>query len=178
MDPKTNSKFDYLLLISLLIVNVAILLASFTWLANISKELNIFIGIGQLVVMVGIILYAFYSTRLWFLCYTASQKMREKEKDDQFRLNLQKELNRDAEKRREFERERNKENDLFRLIELAKEKPKEVLDKTKTKEKGDAFKITENDCHTKEAEGVNTDKLDKLMNYYQTLIASQQTQTP
>jgi hypothetical protein len=141
--------------------------------AGKSDHILLFLGLGQLILLTGLILFVFYCARLWYLCYTLNQEQEEKKADFEEKQKLQITLNEDAEKRRLLEHERNRINDLFRLIELAKEKPEETSEKTRTKENGEVPKEIENDKTTKKDEVVNTEKLAKFIDQYNNLTSKQ-----
>ncbi len=176
---KLHFKLKTLIITGLVILTFClfILFAPSIWLVekltNKSNYFWLFLGLGQLVLLIGLILFAFYSVQLWYLCYTLSQKQEEKKADCEEKYQLQKKQNEDAEKRRQLEHERNRINDFFRLIELAKEKPEETNEKTKTKEKGEAPKNIDNDKTTKKNEGVNTETLANFMEHYNNLTTKQ-----
>jgi hypothetical protein len=136
-----------------------------------------FFGVNLSLIVIGTLLIAFYLVRGWFISFDKANKKKENEAEKSHKEIIQKQLNEDAERRRIFERERNQINDMFRLFELAKEKPEEIIDKNKTKEEGIAPKLMENDLFTKKNEIVNIDKLDKLIVHYQSLMSNQKQTT-
>lgn len=136
-----------------------------------------FLGINLVLIVAGSLFLAFFLIRQWKICIDHANMKEEKDDDNIRKKEIQNQLNKDAETRRAFERERNQVNDMFRLFELAKEKPEEITDRTKTKEKGDVPKQIGNDITTKKNEILNTDKLAILINQYQNLISKQETKT-
>lgn len=142
-----------------------------------SKLSLLFLGIGLLLIVFALLAIAILM--LWQWGKIIANQMEEGKKQVE-RLNSEecmRDLKEDAKKRQDIERERNRINDLFRLIELAKAKSEEITDKTKTKEKGDAPKTSENNIITAKKELVSSEKLDKLIVHYQALSSNQQIQT-
>lgn len=137
-----------------------------------------FFGIALILIVIGFYSILFFLHVRWKICIDHVHLMEEKEVENRHKEEAQKLLNEDADKRRVFDRERNQVNDIFRLIELAKEKPEEIIDKTKTKEKGEVPKLIVNDKTTNKNEGVNTEKLDKLIIHYQSIISNPQNKKP
>lgn len=142
-----------------------------------AKLFLIFWGIGLLLIVLGLLAIALLMLWQWGQITANQIEEEKKQAERQHSIECMSDLNKEAETRRKIERERNRINDLFRLIELAKEKPEEITDKSKTKEKGDVPKQIGNDITTKKNEIVNTDKLANLINQYQSLISNQQTKT-
>ena len=136
-----------------------------------------FFGINLTLVVGGSLSLIFFLIRKWGICIEHALLMEEKDTGKGHKVEMQKLLNEDAEKRREYDLNRSQINDLFRLIELSKEKPEETIDKTKTKEKGEIPKLIENDKITKKSEVIDSDKLANLIKQYQDLISKQQIQT-
>ncbi len=133
-----------------------------------------FFGINLTLLVVGTLFLTFCLIRQYVIYITHAYKHINRKEEYENNQILQKRLKTEAEERRDFERERNQINDMFRLFELAKEKPEEIADKTKTKENGETPKHVANDIITKKNEFVNTDKLANLINEYQSFITAQQ----
>lgn len=136
-----------------------------------------FWGISQILIVIGSSGFAFFLLMQWKTCIDHAQMMQEKQADNIQKEKMQKLLNLDAEARRVFERERNQVNDMFRLFELAKEKPEEKTDNTKVKEDGAVLKHIDNNVFTKKNEIINIEKLASLIDQYHNLISKQQTKT-
>lgn len=151
------------------------LFGCFMPLSEYAKLSVIFLGIDVLLIVIG--LFAIAVLLLWQLGQINTTQIEEDKKraERDHSIICMSDLKKDAEIRRDIEHERNRINDLFRLIELAKEKPEEITDKSKTKEKGDSPKSITNDKITKKTEGLDTEKLTILINHYQSLNSNQQT---
>lgn len=130
-------------------------------LAEKSTTLTFFYGIAVLTLIVGIILLIGYTIWHWFVVIKNAQKQEEKEAENAFKFKQLTLLNGDALERRAIEHKRNIINDLFRLIELAKEK-REKSESIPNGEKPDKFLLRTID----KSDDIDLKKLDTLMQYY------------
>ena len=136
-----------------------------------------FLGINSVLIVLGTMFFAFYLIRQWIIGIDYHNGQIEKQKDKDEKQKQQDQLIKDAETRREFERQRNQINDLFRLFELAKEKPEEVTDKSHENEEGPVKKQIDKDVFTKKNEIMNVEKLTNLIDQYQNIISKQPSKT-
>ena len=121
-------------------------------------------GICQVLLVAGMILFAFYLTCLWFKTATKLRELHEKEEE---RKQSQEHLKAELKIRTGYEQERDKVNDLFRLMELAKE----------TEESSESAPGTDkllNRVITKNTV-LSMDKLDKLVEDYNSLNIKRKT---
>jgi|GEM_PF-1099218 Na+-transporting methylmalonyl-CoA/oxaloacetate decarboxylase gamma subunit len=133
-----------------------------------------FFGINSVLIVLGTMSLAFYIIRQWINEFAYHNRHVKKQEEEQKQHNW---LIEEVETRRAFDRERNQINDMFRLFELAKEKPEEITDKTKEKEEGEVKKQINKDVFTKKNEIMNTDKLANLIDQYQKFIPKQPSKT-
>jgi hypothetical protein len=134
----------------------------------------VFLGIGQILTIAAIIAISLIGI---IKQYELAAKQKEIEKAEIEAKHRKESLEQQiaaAEQRRQTELERNRVNDLFRLIELAKDKMEEITDKTKTKEKGDV-KTSENNIITTKNDKVDKELLTVFMSHYSKAFAHQQT---
>lgn len=136
-----------------------------------------FFGINLILVVIGSFFLSFYLIKLWIISFDQANKFKEKEIDNLLRVKMQELLNEDADKRRIYEQGRNQINDLFRLIELAKDTLEEINEKSEVDENKTMPKHTEINKVIKKNEGLNTDKLTGILNVYQILISKQEFKT-
>ena len=72
-----------------------------------------FFGICQVILLSGLLLYAFCLTKIWFKHLVSCQTQKEKDKENALR---QTQLQGDINQRKAYELERDRVNDLFRMI--------------------------------------------------------------
>lgn len=133
-----------------------------------------FLGINISIATIGAIVVSFFIIRQWQRERDLIFKIAENDIDNNNKKSIQKILNDEAVLRSNFEKERLPVNDLFRLIELAKDKTEEIPEKITTSENKDGEKkdITEKTCTKSEV--VNLVKLEEVVKLYLTLITKQE----
>ncbi len=136
-----------------------------------------FFGINSVLIVLGTMFFAFYLIRQWKIGIDYHNAQIEKQKDKDEKQKQQDQLIKDAETRREFELQRNSINDLFRLMELVKEKSEEVTDKSHENEENAVKKQIDKDVFTKKNEIMNVEKLANLIDLYQKMISMQPSKT-
>jgi uncharacterized membrane protein YcjF (UPF0283 family) len=121
-----------------------------------------------LVLSIGILIFASLTMCHWFVLIKSAQKQEGKDEDTQNELKKQTLLDKDANDRKALEQERNLVNDLFRLIELSKDK-REKSESIPNGEKPDKylFRIIE------KREELDLKKLEALIQHYNTLTIKQ-----
>lgn len=134
-----------------------------------------FNGINLMLLLAGTLILAFWLVRQWAICIEHEDARAEKDKEHKYILEQQKLLKADAEVRRVCEQNRNQINDLFRLIELAKDKTEETAENTVPAEKEIVPKPGVTNKTIMKKEGLDTEKLTVLNNLYQSLITKHQT---
>lgn len=141
------------------------------------KIFDLILAANLFLLISGTLLFAFYLFKQWIILVNHANEFKEKQTENERQDTYQKKLNNEAEARRTFtfERERNPINDLFRLIEFAKEELEVESDKSLKKIKGTDPTTTETNILTKKNKSVNTEILDKLIKHYIRLSAEQPT---
>jgi flagellar motor component MotA len=135
------------------------------------SEIECFFGINSVLIVLGTMFFAFYLIRQWIIGIDYLNGQIEKQIEKEEKQKQQDQLIKDAEMRREFERQRNQINDLFRLIELAKEQSDEITDKSHENEEGTGEKQIDKDVFTKKNELLNVERLAYLIHQYQNFIS-------
>lgn len=132
-------------------------------------------GVNLVLVVIGSFILGYFLIKQWIICVDFSNKLLEKEAENEHNENMQKLLNADADNRRIHELENSKKNDLFRLIELAKDKPEENTEKTEIDEMQAKPKHTLINKTITKNEGLNLDKFASILKQYEILTIHQQT---
>jgi hypothetical protein len=124
-----------------------------------------FFSIDLTLVVIGTLILAFCIIRQWMICIDHANMWAEKEAENETQRERQRLLDKDAEARRPIELEREKVSDLFRLIDLAKDK-REKSESIPGGEKSDKLLVRIID----KSEGLDLKKLETLIQHYNKII--------
>ena len=130
-------------------------------------------GINLVLLVIGTFSLAFFLIRQWMICIDHVNEKKEKDVENSEKTSKQNLFEADTAARRAIERDRNQINDLFRLIDLSKDKLEETAEKTETNAKQEDPKHTVTDKSSKKNEIVNIDKLANFIDQYQNIISKQ-----
>ncbi|MFH1118201.1 MAG: hypothetical protein V1775_00150 [Bacteroidota bacterium] len=179
MEIKMVTKLNTLVAIGILLI-IALgvtFIPAYLWMVPDEYNHSIFayfLGINQTIVVAGTFFLSFFLLRQLRRCIDHNQIIEEKKLENAHKLAWNNQLISDAKSRRESEQKSNQINDYFKLIELAKEKTKELHDNGKAKTKDPDNKHIDDNGITKKTESVNPEKLSGLIKHYEILISEQQ----
>jgi hypothetical protein len=129
-----------------------------------------FLGGNTTIATLGLLFISFSIIKQWRIDKDFINKIIEKKIDNDNKSKMQGCLNNEALLRSNFDKERLHVNDLFRLIETAKDKTEEIPEKTTASESKGAEKMTITEKTFKKNEEVNVVKLEEIVKLYLSLI--------
>ncbi|MCX6279674.1 MAG: hypothetical protein NT004_16490 [Bacteroidetes bacterium] len=131
----------------------------------------LFASISQVILVSALLALAFYTLVQYFKNQQNFVNLYEKRWEEKHKFDHQIIFNRDTEERRAFDRARDRVNDLFRLIELSKEKHQKS-ESVLSGEKPDKYI----DRVIEEREVVDIEKLKELIKQYNHIVQTQNTE--